>query len=95
MSVIHEEEYDFLLNTDDELMRGLYGRDTEPSAPTLFLRGRERALLTRSASEPQICLDDVPEEIWDHLYAVKKVLVCEIDEDGEFKHVYDVPVVRE
>lgn len=93
MAVIHEEEYDFLLNTDDELMLVFYGLDSEPKNPTLALHQREYVLLTRAADEPQIRMDDVPDEIWEHLYKVKKVLVCEIDEDGEFKHVYDIPVV--
>ena len=52
MAVIHEEEYDFLLNTDDELMLVFYGLDSEPKNPSLALHQREYVLLTRAADEP-------------------------------------------
>lgn len=94
MAVIQEQEYDFLLNTDNELMLVFYGLDAEPEKPVLTLSGREYVLLTRRNDEPQIKMADIPDEIWKHLYPAEKVLVCEIDEDGEFKHVYDAAVVR-
>lgn len=94
MAVIEEQEYDFLLNTAGELMLVFYGLDPQPENPTINMMSEGYVLLIRSPSSPQIRMDDIPQEIWVQLEKVKKVLVCEIDDDGEFKHVYDAIVVK-
>ncbi len=93
MAVINEQEYDFLMNTAGELMLVFYGLDPEPSHPKISLT-RDGVVLTRSPETPQICMNDIPAEIAAQLTKIAKVLVCEIDEDGEFKHVYDAEVVK-
>ena len=92
MSIIQEQEYDFLLNKSNELMLVFYGQELPPKDPTLDIYA-DYVILVRSLDGIHIRMDEIPAEIWKALRKVKKVLVCEIDGDGDFRHVYDAKVV--
>lgn len=87
------QEYDFLVNEDNELMLIFDGFDDEPENPVLTME-ESYLLLTRSPQAPVLRMDGVPADIWEKLELSSSILVCEIDEDGAPGQVYDAAVKK-
>ena len=84
------EEYDVLLNEDDDVLIAIRARMGEVSNPRLLYAGQDRILLYRNA-EQTIFLADVPAQVRDALKKVSKLLMVEVHDEAIVRE-YFVPI---
>ena len=75
------DQYDILLNEDDEVLIAIHARMDGAKMPCILYDGKDRVLLYRTPNQP-IFLVDVPEEVRSNLKQVGKVLMVEVQDDA-------------
>ncbi len=89
--------YDFVVNDEDEVMLLLYASNSEPKNARFILNiDANSAELYRNENEC-IVLENIPNNIFDSLADVDKLLVCEIsdtekEEDSEIIFAYEADI---
>ena len=83
-------EYDILLNEDDEVLIAIRARLGGVSKPQILYDGADKILLYRN-SEQTIYLADVPEAVREILQKVSKLLMIEVHDEAIVRE-YMVPL---
>ena len=83
-------EYDILLNEDDEVLIAIRARLGGVSKPQILYDGADKILLYRN-SEQTIYLADIPEVIRSVLQKVSKLLMIEVHDEAIVRE-YMVPL---
>ena len=83
-------EYDILLNEDDEVLIAIRARLGGVSRPQILYDGEDKILLYRNADQT-IYLADVPEAVRDVLKTVSKLLMIEVHDEAIIRE-YMVPL---
>ena len=83
-------EYDILLNEDDEVLIAIRARLGGVSKPQILYDGADKILLYRN-TEQTIYLADIPQAIRDILQKVSKLLMIEVHDEAIVRE-YMVPL---
>ena len=83
-------EYDILLNEDDEVLIAIRARLGGVSKPQILYDGTDRILLYRNTDQT-IYLADVPQAVREVLQKVSKLLMVEVHDDAIVRE-YMVPL---
>lgn len=83
-------EYDVLLNEDDEVLIAIRARLGEVEKPQILYAGQDKILLYRNSNE-SIFLADVPPQVRDALKKVSKLLMVEVHDESIVRE-YFVPL---
>ncbi len=86
------DEYDVLLNEDDEVLIAIRARLGGVSKPQMLYDGEDRILLYRNA-EQTIFLADVPDAVRSILQKVSKLLMVEVHDEAVVRE-YMVPLKK-
>ncbi len=84
------DEYDILLNEDDEVLIAIRARLGGVSKPQILYDGADKILLYRNADQT-IYLSEVPEVIREALQKVSKLLMVEVHDEAIVRE-YMVPL---
>jgi|GEM_PF-265577 len=88
---IDPDDYDVVVNAQDEIMIVMYEREGEPSSPQAF-RTADGDILLKRNQDSLILFDSLPPETFEYFTKVSTILVNEIDDEGLSVHVYDTPL---
>ena len=94
LEVADPDDYDVVVNANDEIMIVLHEREGKPESPQAF-RTEEKDIMLRRNANDIILFDSLPEESFEYFTKVDKILVNEIDEDGNSVEAYDVVLLDE
>ncbi|MGN1090867.1 MAG: hypothetical protein ACI4RJ_00010 [Alphaproteobacteria bacterium] len=83
-------EYDVLLNEDNEVLIAIRARLGEVEKPHILYAGQDKILLYRNSNE-SIFLADVPPQVRDALKKVSKLLMVEVHDESIVRE-YFVPL---
>lgn len=83
-------EYDILLNEDDEVLIAIRARLGGVSKPQILYDGADKILLYRN-TEQTIYLADIPQAVRDVLLKVSKLLMIEVHDEAIVRE-YMVPL---
>ena len=83
-------EYDVLLNEDNEVLIAIRARLGEVEKPQILYAGQDKILLYRNSNE-SIFLADVPPQVRDALKKVSKLLMVEVHDESIVRE-YFVPL---
>ena len=83
-------EYDILLNEDDEVLIAIRARLGGVSKPQILYDGADKILLYRN-TEQTIYLADIPQAVRDVLQKVSKLLMIEVHDEAIVRE-YMVPL---
>ncbi len=84
------DEYDILLNEDDEVLIAIRARLGGVNKPQILYDGQDKVLLYRNADQT-IYLADVPEPVRSVLQKVSKLLMIEVHDEAIVRE-YMVPL---
>ena len=84
------DEYDILLNEDDEVLIAIRARLGGVNKPQILYDGQDKVLLYRNADQT-IYLSDVPEPVRSVLQKVSKLLMIEVHDEAIVRE-YMVPL---
>lgn len=88
-----EPYYEFLENDRGEIMLTLAARDDDPAEAAMLFDGKDTAVLFRRKGVG-VKLTGMPEGVIPALESAETMLVCEMEEDGAFRHVYNASVKK-
>jgi hypothetical protein len=92
MGMIVEDEYDFLVNAEGEVMLVLNEYKGSPDGARLIIKDASMVLLQRSQGD-MVRLEMFPPEMLEKIEPVKEILVSEMKENGDFGHTYSASVM--
>lgn len=92
MGMIVEDEYDFLVNAEDEVMLVLNEYENEPQDAKLVVKDEQTVILQRSSGD-MVRLELFPVEMFEKIKKVDEILVSEMKEDGDFGYTYSASVM--
>jgi hypothetical protein len=94
IDIADPDDYDVVVNGADEIMIVIYEREGKPELPQAF-RTEDKDIMLRRNANDIILFDSLPDESFEYFTKVDKILVNEIDEDGNSVEVYDVALLEE
>jgi hypothetical protein len=92
--IVDKDDYDIVVNDKDEIMIVTYAREGKPSSPQAFRMANNEIVLKRT-TDNLISFDSLPDETFKLFTKIDKILINEIDKDGNSIHTYDVPLCDE
>jgi hypothetical protein len=88
---IDADDYDIVVNKEGEIMIVVYLREGEPSSPQAF-RTADKSIVLKRSADNLIMFGSLPEETFEYFKKVDKILVNEIDDEGNTVHLYTAPL---
>ncbi|MCL2175898.1 MAG: hypothetical protein FWB73_07625 [Treponema sp.] len=85
------DDYDVVVNAQNEIMIVMYAREGNPLSPQAFRTTDGDILLKRNQNDIVI-FDSLTSESFEHFTKVSTILINEIDNDGLSVNVYDAPL---
>ena len=91
--------YDFIVNSEDEVMLLLYARNSEPKDAVIEINSDDMSAILQRNDQDGISIDKIPEEVFDSLQDADSLMVCELketqddDEECEIVYAYEADIV--
>lgn len=91
--------YDFMINSDNEVMLLLYAQQLPPQDPLLEIDEETFSATLYRDNQTTLPLCDVPEEVITALQEMDNILICELNktknaEDTKIVHTYEAKIAN-
>ncbi|MBO7556320.1 MAG: hypothetical protein J6T72_02860 [Alphaproteobacteria bacterium] len=89
--------FDFIINDEDEVMLLIYARDSQPQDAVIDINAEDKTGVLRRNATDSIILQDIPEDVIDSLQDADSLLVCELsieekEEDTKIINAYEADI---